>query len=408
MLNDEYGSELADINEWAGDNLQVIEEYVNRFNSPSTIRCARCHLNQFFEVIKKDPNTYIKEVRKMENGEKIDYTDSIENDVNNYWQWLIKTKKAAPKTVHNAISCVRTFLRDHRIRLDDIVWDNIRRRGIGNKPIMFEKPMTKQILKEILTHADAFERSMFLVWSSSGLRQKELLQLKMNDMDLEHDPVKIFVRHMGTPNQSVKTKYSRYCFISPEATHAVKEWFKIRTGRLKLAEKRTNFKNSQINLNDDRVFPINVGNMNKHWGKLLKKSGYAEKDERTGFFVYHSNTMRKFFRTNLGKFNRDLADFLMGHKHYLTENYLRMPEDDVATLYGEGVQQLMIYETSPDISGLHEEMNAVKRENIRMKQELHNVRNQISGFQNILDDPKLSKEFALKLLAIFEELKKNK
>ena len=338
------------------DETSYIEEYVSRFNSSSTIRCARCHLNQFFEVIKKDPNTYIKEVRRMENGEKIDYTDSIETDVNNYWQWLIKTKKAAPKTVHNAISAVRTFLRDHRIRLDDLVWDNIRRRGIGNKPITFEKPMTKQILKEILTHADAFERAMFLTWSSSGLREKELLQLKMNDVDLKHDPVKINVRHMGTPNQSVKTKYSRYCFISPEATHAVKEWFKIRKGSLNLAEKRTNFKNSQINLNDDRVFPINVGNMNKHWKKLLIKSGYDEKDERTGFFVYHSNVLRKYFRTNLGKFDRDLSDFLMGHKHYLTENYLRMPDEDVAKLYKEGVQQLMIYETAPDLSGVHEEL----------------------------------------------------
>lgn len=358
---------------------KVIEEFLGNFHSDSTIRGYRCHLNQFFDVITKEPDNYLKDVRKMENGEKIDALDSYEEDLKKYWNWLIE-KEYAPKTVYNGVNAIRQFLKQYRIQLDEIVWQNINRRGTGNKPITVDKPLTKKILKELLTHANAKSRSAFLIMASSGLRKKELMQLQENDIEWETDPIKIRVRHTGKKNQSIKSKYGRYTFITPEAALALREWMKVRKER---------------GITSKRIFPWNITNINKAWWRLLKKARYTEKDEQTGFYVYHLYTLRKFFRTEFGKYDRDLCDFLMGHKHYLTENYWRKTEEDVQKEYLEGMNHIMIFETSVDserLNNLDEQLKVKDTQISSMEQQIHDLRNQIGGFQNLADDPKFKTE----------------
>lgn len=352
---------------------EQIENFLSNFRKDtSTIRGYRVHLTKFFKVINKDPDKdYIKDPRLMENGDKIQYLDSIEQDVKQYWKYLIEEEKAKPKSITNAMSCLRVFFKQYRIRLDDVIWENIRKRGIGSKPVTRDKAPTKEILKEILEHGNAKYRALFLTWSCTGMREAELVQITSSDIDWDSDPVKIDIRHLGTDNKSVKTKYSRYVFITPESAHALKEWDKI----IHFSEN-----------DDNRVFPWRPKNVRDLWIRLLKKSGYDNvRDKKVkspqapdGRRVYPANCIRKFFRTRMGRFDRDLTDFLMGHKHYLTENYLRMNEEEVAKLYKEGMKHLMIYETSVDTERVDS-----------LEEQIIDKDKQIKDMQKIIDEMKL-------------------
>ena len=194
------------------DKSETIEIFLSEFTSSSTIRGYRCHLNQYFKIIGKDPDAdYIKDVRRMDKNERLDALDGYERDVKKYWKWLI-SNEYSPKTVYNATNCIRVFFKQYRIKLDDIVWEDMSRRGTGNKPITADKPITKGILREILEHGNAKSRAVLLVMASSGMRESEIVQINPSDIDWDSNPVEINVRHVGRKNQNVKTKYSRYTF----------------------------------------------------------------------------------------------------------------------------------------------------------------------------------------------------
>ena len=83
-------------------------------------------------------------------------------------------------------------------------------------------------MQEILTHANARERAFFLTMSSSGLREKELCLLKIDDFDFNSNPVMIKVSAKIS-----KTKKKYFSFCSVEARNALVEWKKIRDDFIK-------------------------------------------------------------------------------------------------------------------------------------------------------------------------------
>lgn len=342
---------------------KTVDDFLSYFTSSSTIRGYRCHLKQFFTVIKHDPDTYIIDVRRLENNERLNILESYERDITKYWQWLIREGRA-PKTIVNAVDCIRVFLKQYRIRLDDVVWENFRRRGTGNKPVSRETPITKEMLKKILIHGDAKSKAMFLVISSSGMRIGETANLKMRDVDFDSVPTKIIVRYTG-PN-TVKTKTSRITFISNEATDALKEWLKIRDESLALSIKRTNFPGSKKQADDDRVFCCCATNIRDNWNRLIEKAGLDQKDERTSRHkvIVHGN--RKYFKKKFGRYNSDVAEVLMGHEGYLLKSYLQFTEEELKQEYLKGMKHLLVFETAVDA----EELKTIQSELEETKKQL--------------------------------------
>ncbi len=365
---------------------KTVEDFLTNFTSGSTIRGYRCHLKYFFKVIGKDPDNYIVDVRRLENNEQLDALETYERDIKIYWKWLIE-KKLAPKTTSNAVDVVRVFLKQYRIRLDDIVWENIRRRGTGNKPITQEAVLTPEILKKILIHGDAKSRAMFLTLASSGMRIGELVQLKLEDVDRDSKPTKIVVRYTG-PN-SVKTKTTRTTFISNEATDALNEWLKQRSSVLALAVQRTNFPNVKKEIEDNRVFPFETSNARNIWNGLLKKAKLDQKDPRTGRFLIHIHSTRKFFRTKFSKHDRDVAELLMGHEGYLSPNYVRFTEDELKEEYLKGMKHLLIFEAPSDETTIIKELREHHQKEIsRLNKKISEQDAKLSNIEkNLLENP---------------------
>ncbi|MDI6877532.1 MAG: hypothetical protein QMC96_12270 [Methanomicrobiales archaeon] len=72
-----------------------------------------------------------------------------------------------------------------------------------------------------------------------------------------------------------------------------------------------------------------------------RKAGYAGTDPSTGRALYHIHSLRKFFRTRLGRY--DEVEMLMGHEGgYLSSAYVRLTEDDLARFYRANQHRLYI------------------------------------------------------------------
>jgi len=339
---------------------KIVDDFLSNFTSSSTIRGYRCHLKCFFDVIGKDPDAYITDTRRLENGERLDVLEDYERDVKKFWKWMIK-QGLSPKTISNGVGCLRVFFKQYRIQLDEVVWENMRRRGPGCKPITEEMPLTRDMLKKLLIHGDSKAKSLFLVMSSSGMRVAEVVQLKLCDVDFESKPTKIFVRY-DTTTRSVKNKSGRITFISDEAKEALLEWLKQRDNALLLSTKRTNFPGINKNADDDRIFPWRTSNVRKLWNNLLEKADLDGKDTLTDRRLVHPHSLRKYFRTQMSRQNRDIAEVLMGHEGYLG-TYRQFTEEELKEEYLEGMKYLYVFQTSTDsakIKELQDELDKTK------------------------------------------------
>ena len=343
---------------------ECVEDFLSSFSSSSTIRGYRCHLRNFFEVINKDPDKYIKDIRMMENTDRYKTLDQYENDIRKFWKSLIDNKKS-PKTITNSVDAVKQFLKQYKIYLDEEFWSGLRRRGLGNKPMMMEKPITPQMLKKILNHADVKARAMFLTMASSGVRVGELVNIRINELELDKIPGRIKIVYRGA--DTVKTKKSRTSFISNEAAESLKDWLDYRDRSLKISESRMNLEDKRMNI-DDRVFPFTTNNVRHIWAGLITKAEMNEKFKFPGKirgesknltverYMIHPHCLRKMFRTYMSKHNRDIAELNMGHEGYLDTAYLRFSEEELEKEYLKGMKYVSIYESTPDLSGIHQRL----------------------------------------------------
>jgi len=329
------------------DKYKVIGNFLRKFPNYKTKHGYKSSLKQFFDFIDKNPDEYIRtDFRTLKNEEKIKVQDLYESDITTFWSNMI-SRNVPPKTINYYIATIRVLLQHYRITIDDVFWKDLRRRGNGSHAVTIDKPITTEILENILNHAELKARALFLMTASSGMRIGEVLQLKPNDIDLESTPTKITVRA-----ETTKNKTTRITFISDEATRFLKEWLKERDEYLETASKRTKIVAYHgiitKSTDDPRIFPFSVDTTRDIWIRLITKAGYTEKDERTGWYKIHIHGLRKFFRSYFSRSespnSRDIAEVLMGHNGYLNAEYLRFTEDQLKEEYQKAVKHLLIFD----------------------------------------------------------------
>ena len=96
-----------------------------------------------------------------------------------------------------------------------------------------DKVMTAKVIDAALKEMDVRGRALVLTLASSGARLNEVLSLRLSDIDMESDPVKITIRGVNAKN-----KQTRFTFISDEAAQCVRAWLKKRDDYLKTAVTR--------------------------------------------------------------------------------------------------------------------------------------------------------------------------
>jgi integrase len=83
-----------------------------------------------------------------------------------------------------------------------------------------EEPIdAKDIWSILLSCSNRILNTFILVLASGGMRTKEGLAIRLNDIDLSLSPTKIHIR-----KEFSKTRVARDIYISDEATHYLKQW----------------------------------------------------------------------------------------------------------------------------------------------------------------------------------------
>ena len=360
--------------------MNKIDEFLLNFQAKNTKDVYKSHLTKFFNIINANADNYFTKQKTDK-----DY----ENDLRTFWQSL---NGRPPLTIRNAVSAVKSFYLHNDIELKTKFWKEISKRTKGNRATMIDIVPTNIQLKQILTHADALSSSLFLVLSSSGMRIGEVCQITVNDVNLNLNPVKITVQGDYT-----KTGNSRIVFISNEAKTALEQWLNIRQDYLSNIAKhaKERFTHYEISTDDNRVYPFNTAAARVRWNDLIKKSGYDEKDPKTKRFKMHIHCLRKYYRSRMSlEIPVDVVEALMGHEGYLTEAYRRYSQEQLAELYVKGMSTITVFESQPDLSGVHEELKKKDK--------------QISDLEKKVEDVDDMKMQLLELRLTIQELKNGK
>lgn len=338
--------------------MDIIEDFFTKklITNHNTKRTYQRGIELFFQTIKKNPESYFN------NGH--DY----EKDISKYY---LTIESMPPMTKKNRINAIRQFFGTmDRTTKDLEIWDTISYRLRGADKISEETPLDVNDLRKILQYGDIGAKAMFLIMSTSGCRIGEIVQILPQDIHTNETPARIVFRAEVTKNNRMRTS-----FLSSEATESYLAWMKIRDDYLATAVKRTTFKWGK-NPDDKRIFPMSDVNARLIWEKMVSKAGdkYSERDTRTGRLKCHPHSLRKFFRSYLG--NADLSEHLMGHRGYLS-TYRQYNDKQLAKEYLKYVPNLMVFETSPDLTDINKELLEKDKQMTEMQKTIEEMKAQI-------------------------------
>jgi len=344
--------------------MDKIELFVGAItNNPKTVKSYTSRLTLFFDTLKVDADTYISEDRN--------YAEDILLFNN-------KLSNKSPLTRRAYLSTVKQFLMYNDVTLKNGFIMTLKGKTRHARVVLRDIPPTKQELREILSKANSMEKSLFLMLSQSGIRIGEALSLRVDDIDFNYSPTKITIR-----NENAKFQQGRICFMSNEAKRELLRWLDTRKNYL--SEKKKYGKNLNVDMkndNSDKIFPISANVACMRWSKLLRKSGYDDKDKATGWRIRRIHTLRKYFKSKMEMvIPSPILNKLVGHKSYMSE-YSIHDIKELAEYYKKGVDAILLYgkEIPPDITEKQtSEIEKMKKELKKQKMIIQYLQEDMKG-----------------------------
>lgn len=365
-------------------NMTKIDEYLDQklITNENTRYTQLCILNKYFETIKKDSETYFDDKKQ-----------DVIADVRKYYMIIQKTQTVLGQ--RTTMNTIKNFVTHYRRDLkDNEVWDIFKNKFRGVGAVTEETDLTPEIIKNILENADPLGRAFFLMSVSSGARVDELLHIEPSDIHLEETPVRLHLRAEVVKGK----KKPRDTFLTPEAVEAYKKWMALRDDWLKASSEMAvhcHGEGHEKDLTDPRVFPMTYSGVRGMWNTCVRKAGFYQmksakrkingemqditikaviRDKSTGRQKIRIHGLRKFFRSYLG--NTDLAETLMGHSGYLTEQYRRLPLEKKQKDYLDSMTNVMIFnrldaDYQNEIRKLQSELEETKKIMKLMASNLH-------------------------------------
>jgi len=283
------------------------EKLINEFNSylltnknysKNTISSYTEDLNNFCDFIKKDLTKVVRE------------------DIKNYIHFLSE-ENMKETSISRHISCLKTFYKflliEKKVNIDPC--EGIVSPKLPSKlpKVLSLEEIDKLLDIEINDNFDIRNKAMIELMYSSGLRVSELISLKLNDVDLDMDYVRIFG----------KGSKERIIPIGDYAKEAISNYLNIRNNLLK---KET----------CDFLFLNNHGKGMTRQGffKIIKKIAF-QKNIKTEFSPH---TLRHSFASHMLKGGADLRSIqeLLGHSDISsTQVYTHISNEELKQNYKE-------------------------------------------------------------------------
>jgi len=357
-----------------------VDKFLDVFNSQNTKRNYQAALFDYCASAYGNPQIEEADQRKAWTREKaVEYLSEkrdYQEDINNFISYMAKL---APKSSRLKVTAAKMFLLENGIELSQLFWKRASKHIKGSRALTIDKVPETIELRKMVSHMPIQGKTLVLMLSSSGMRIGEALGLKLANVQVVGDLLRI-----GIPGALTKTGNPRVTFASRETKESFEEWLKVRDQYILSAVGKSHFFEKMKE--DDRVFPFEVTTAYRTWANALQKTGLTERDPTTKRRLAHPHVLRKYFRTKLGSvIQSDVVEALMGHEEGLTEVYRKYSEKDMLKMYGEGEHALLLFgEMAGDAQQLRQEVNQVYRENFEMRSVFEGLRSENNALKDQL------------------------
>lgn len=354
---------------------KALHTWLGTFSSVATQSTYTSNIRMFMQFIFGDGDVF-EQVDQYLEEKKHDITLMM-RDLDRYWA---STKNLAPKTRLDKMSTLRTFFIDCYITMPEAFWKKFAGRGHKPRPISKEMMLTTREIRKIISVSRAHGTALVMTMSSAGTRIGETLHIEIDDMALDKDPPRIYLRE-----ETTKNKQPRVVFLTSEAKDAIEDWLQVRDAYLEDKKGRGKY----IPGEENRLFPFTKQNAYQMWYNSMKDLKLNERDTKTGRLAYRYHGFRKRFRTFLAtEIPVDIVESIMGHSGYETDAYRRHSEEELARFYKKGCHVLMIYNERAEIAKIavqHEENNIVLQEQLKAKErEMDEVKLKVAELSSTL------------------------
>ena len=153
---------------------------------------------------------HILEIRRFFKNSDFDPINATKTDIRNY---LMKFRDCSPYTYANILKALRVFYRDYLGKPEIIEGFKF-----PNRPFKPKKIPSKNELQEFYKFLkEPLAKAIFLIYATTGLRRKEVLSLKIGDVDFE--------KRMIIPEKdSSRTKMNWITFYNDETEKALRQY----------------------------------------------------------------------------------------------------------------------------------------------------------------------------------------
>jgi len=302
------------------------------------------------------------------NCNEIQLAHRIENEeldvyrvLNEYVIFLDK-KGIKPKTIRLWFTVVKGYLTNLQV---EVFSEKCKQRVKLPKVRRVKKEaLTKEILVKLLRNLDAKLETAVLVAISSGMRVGEIAGLTLEDIEFNHDPVKINIRA-----ETSKSREDRETYLTNEASEALKDYLKRyfswkedstnsqlqglrifgRTSKIKMGNVKGRLPKSTEQLTEAIL-------LQKTLARRIAKVPELNRLARNGRKVIHFHAFREYFYTVVSNVSgSNFAHALMGHHEYL-DTYYALSEKQQIKLY----QKAMSYLTISDYSKIEQDLEKIQ------------------------------------------------
>jgi len=378
-----------------------LQEFLNDYQNPSTRAGYTSALRSFIDFVYGPQRKGTKiSTEEIDTYEKL--IDQYFEDNRDYQadvkKFLQSIGDRPPLSVRQTFNCIREFLSVNGRELERKELRRIKKHVIPKGGVRtVEREMDIETIRSIIMHLDVKGKSTVLCLASGGMRINELLQVTLDDIDLESIPAKITIR-----GNSSKNGLDRFTFVSSEAAQALREWLKVRDSYLALSVKRNegfarNGHSKEKSPDNHKVFPFSDHVAISMWEHALKKSGYHSTDKTTGRTQIHLHMLRKFFISQLSLIiSKEIPEALAGHSGYLTGAYRRYTAAQLAEQYLKAEHLVTIAmpkeihelqtEFQTKMQGHSEIIEAIVRENIKLKDDLASMTTKITTLEQASEE----------------------
>jgi integrase len=293
------------------------------------------------------------------------------------------------------------FLLDNGIELSQMFWRRTGKHIKGSRALTIDKVPENSDLRKLVSHMPIHGKALVLFLSSSGMRIGETLGLKLGNVSVVGDLLRIQI-----PGAITKTGNSRITFASRETKEAYEEWLKVRNQYILSAVGKSHFYAKAKE--DDRVFPFLLQTAYRVWVNALTKTGMIERDQTTNRWLTHPHVLRKFFRSKLGSvINSDVVEALMGHEEGLTAVYRKYSEKDMLRMYAEGEHALLLFgELVGDAQQLRQEVNQAYRQNFELRSTVDGMKVELGSVEELRKENSELKKHVSNIEGNFAALRK--